>query len=278
MSISANYGPPADRGQGIKVLRARSRERRHVLRHRRSLRPYTSEELVGEALAPIRDSVRIATKFGFDIEGGTGGLNSRPERIRQGRRGFAQAPPHRPHRSLLPTSGRSERADRGRRRRGQGADRSGQGPALWSFRAERKTIRRAHAVQPVCAIQTEYSFMEQGPGEERRASGVRGTRDRLRSVGSARHGLPDRQDRRRPRSSTRRRISRSGFDRFSPENIAANMPIVDLLKRFAATKNATPAQLALAWLLAQKPFIVPIPGTRNIRAPAREPRGPRRSN
>ena len=127
--------------------------------------------------------------------------------------------------------------------------------------ASAKTIRRAHAVQPVTAIQTEYSVMERDPEK----NGVLQTCEEL-GIGFVPWGpvgmgyLTGKIDARTkldPKTDLR-----SGFDRFSPENIAANMPIVDLLKRFAAKKNATPAQIALAWLLAQKPFIVPIPGTR----------------
>jgi aryl-alcohol dehydrogenase-like predicted oxidoreductase len=129
--------------------------------------------------------------------------------------------------------------------------------------ASAKTIRRAHAVQPVAAIQTEYSFMERDP--ER--NGVLKTCEELGiafvpwgPVGMGYlTGKIDARTKFDPKTDLR-----SGFDRFSPENIAANMPIVDLLRRFAEKKNATPAQIALAWLLAQKPWIVPIPGTRNL--------------
>ena len=129
--------------------------------------------------------------------------------------------------------------------------------------ASAKTIRRAHAVLPVTAVQTEYSFMERDVEK----NGVLQTCEEL-GIGFVPWGpvgmgyLAGRMD-----ADTKldpKTDLRSGFDRFSPDNIAANMPIVDLLTRLAATKNATPAQIALAWLLAQKPFIVSIPGTRNI--------------
>ena len=129
--------------------------------------------------------------------------------------------------------------------------------------ASARTIRRAHAVQPVTAVQTEYSFMDTRSRTERRARSLRGAGHRLRPVGPGRNGLSDREDR-CPRTKFDPKTDlRSGFARFTPENLAANMPVVDLLKRFAEKKNATPAQIALAWLLAQKPWIVPIPGTRN---------------
>jgi len=129
--------------------------------------------------------------------------------------------------------------------------------------ASAKTIRRAHAVQPVTAVQTEYSFMERDVEK----NGVLKTCEEL-GIGFVPWGPVgmgyltgkiDAHTRLDPKTDLR-----AGFDRFSPENIAANMPIVDLLKRFAQTKNATPSQIALAWLMAQKPFIVSIPGTRNM--------------
>ena len=129
--------------------------------------------------------------------------------------------------------------------------------------ASAKTIRRAHAVQPVTAIQTEYSLMKRDPEQ----NGVLKTCEEL-GIGFVPWGPVgmgyltgkiDAHTQFDPKTDLR-----SGFDRFSPENLAANTPIVDLLKRFAEKENATPAQVALAWLLAQKPWIVPIPGTRNI--------------
>jgi len=129
--------------------------------------------------------------------------------------------------------------------------------------ASAKTIRRAHAVQPVTAVQTEYSFMERDVEK----NGVLKTCEEL-GIGFVPWGPVgmgyltgkiDAHTRLDPKTDLR-----AGFDRFSPENIVANMPIVDLLKRFAQKKNATPSQIALAWLMAQKPFIVSIPGTRNM--------------
>ena len=129
--------------------------------------------------------------------------------------------------------------------------------------ASAKTIRRAHAVQPVTAVQTEYSVMNRDPEN----NGVLQTCEEL-GIGFVPWGPVgmgyltakiDVQTKLDPKTDLR-----SGFDRFTPENIAANKPIVDLLKRVAMEENATPAQVALAWLLAQKPWIVPIPGTRNL--------------
>ena len=263
MSISANYGPPADRQQGISVLREAHQRGVTFFDTAEVYGPYTSEDLVGEALAPIRDSVRIATKFGFDIEGGTGGLNSRPEHIKA----VVEA-------SLKRL--RTNRIDLLYQHRvdpnvpiedvaGAVKELIAQGKVLHFGLSEpsARTIRRAHAVQPVTAIQTEYSFMERDPEK----NGVLQACEEL-GIGFVPWGplgmgyLTGKID-----SNTKldpKTDFRSGFDRFSPANIAANMPIVELLKRFAATKNATPAQISLAWLMAQKPFIVSIPGTRSL--------------
>jgi aryl-alcohol dehydrogenase-like predicted oxidoreductase len=261
MSISANYGPPADRAQGIKVIRAAHEKGVTFFDTAEVYGPYTSEELVGEALAPIRDDVRIATKFGFDLE--AGGLNSRPEHIRK----VVEASLERL---------RTDRIDLYYQHRvdpdvpiedvaGAIKDLIAAGKVLHFGLSEAgaKTIRRAHAVQPVTAVQTEYSVMNRDPEK----NGVLATCEEL-GIGFVPWGpvgmgyLTGKIDARTtfdPKTDLR-----SGFDRFSPENIAANMPIVELVKRVAEKKNATPAQIALAWLLAQKPWIVPIPGTRNL--------------
>jgi aryl-alcohol dehydrogenase-like predicted oxidoreductase len=261
MSISANYGPPADRAQGIKVIRAAHEKGVTFFDTAEVYGPYTSEELVGEALAPIRDDVWIATKFGFDLE--AGGLNSRPEHIRK----VVEASLERL---------RTDRIDLYYQHRvdpdvpiedvaGAIKDLIAAGKVLHFGLSEAgaKTIRRAHAVQPVTAVQTEYSIMNRDPEK----NGVLATCEEL-GIGFVPWGpvgmgyLTGKIDARTtfdPKTDLR-----SGFDRFSPENIVANMPIVELVKRVAEKKNATPAQIALAWLLAQKPWIVPIPGTRNM--------------
>jgi aryl-alcohol dehydrogenase-like predicted oxidoreductase len=263
MSISANYGPPADRVVGIKVLCEAHQRGVTFFDTAEVYGPYTSEALVGEALAPIRDSVRIATKFGFDIEGGTGGLNSRPEHIKA----VVDA-------SL--TRLRTDRIDLLYQHRvdpnvpiedvaGAVKELIAQGKVLHFGLSEPSatTIRRAHAVQPVSAIQTEYSFMERDPEK----NGVLHACEEL-GIGFVPWG-PLGMGYLTGKITATTKLDpktdlRSGFVRFSPDNIAANMPIVDLLTRFAATKNATPAQIALAWLLAQKPWIVPIPGTTKL--------------
>jgi aryl-alcohol dehydrogenase-like predicted oxidoreductase len=261
MSISANYGPPAPRDQGIKVIRTAHEKGVTFFDTAEVYGPLTNEELVGEALAPFRDKVAIATKFGYDIE--AGGHNSRPEHIKK----VVEA-------SLKRL--RTDRIDLYYQHRvdqkvpieevaGAIKDLIKEGKVLHFglSEASARTIRRAHAVQPVAAIQSEYSLMERAPEQ----NGVLKTCEEL-GIGFVPWGpvgmgyLTGKIDARTkfdPKTDFR-----SEFERFSPENLAANMPVVDLLRRFAEKNNATPAQIALAWLLAQKPWIVPIPGTRNI--------------
>ncbi len=262
MSISANYGSPADRNQGINVIRTAHEKGVTFFDTAEVYGPYTNEDLVGEALAPIRDKVTIATKFGFNLEG-PGRLNSRPEHIKK----VVEA-------SLKRL--RTDRIDLYYQHRvdpqvpiedvaGAVKDLIKAGKVLHFglSEASARTIRRAHAVQAVAAVQTEYSLMERDP--ER--NGVLQACEEL-GIGFVPWGpvgmgyLTGKLD-----ASTKldpKTDFRSGFDRFSSANLAANMPIIDLLKQFGPKKNATPAQLALSWLLVQKPWIVPIPGTRNM--------------
>ena len=266
MSISANYGPPAPRDQGINVIRKAYEKGVTFFDTAEVYGAYTNEELVGEALAPFRDKVAIATKFGFEFDASgkaTGGLNSRPEHIKK----VVEA-------SLKRL--KTDRIDLYYQHRVDPAvpieDVAGAIKDLISAgkilhfglsEASAETIRRAHVVQPVTAIQTEYSLMERSP----EGNGVLATCEEL-GIGFVPWGpvgmgyltgKMDAHTKLDPKTDFR-----SGFDRFSPENLAANMPIVDFLRRFAEKKNATPSQIALAWLMAQKPFIVSIPGTRNI--------------
>jgi aryl-alcohol dehydrogenase-like predicted oxidoreductase len=261
MSISANYGPPADRNQGITVIREAHEKGVTFFDTAEVYGPYTNEDLVGEALAPFRNRVRIASKFGFDIE--AGGLNSRPDHIKKVVEGSLKR--LRIDRIDLYYQHRVDPAVPIEEVAGAVKDLIKQGKVLHFglSEASAKTIRRAHAVQPVTAVQTEYSLMERDP--ER--NGVLAACEEL-GIGFVPWGplgmgyLPGTMDAHTkfdPQTDLR-----SGFDRFSPENLAANTPFVTVLKRFAGKKNATPAQLALAWLLAQKPWIVPIPGTRNM--------------
>jgi aryl-alcohol dehydrogenase-like predicted oxidoreductase len=262
MSISANYGPPADRTHGINVIRSAHERGVTFFDTAEVYGPYINEELVGEALAPIRDQVKIATKFGFAIDG-TIGLDSRPERIKRV-----------VEESLKRL--KTDRIDLYYQHRVDPAvpieDVAGvvkdliQAGKVLHFglsEASAKTIRRAHAVQPVAAVQTEYSLLERSPEH----NGVLQTCEEL-GIGFVPWGpvgmgyLTGKMDAHTtldPKTDLR-----SGFDRFSPENLAANQPVIEFLKKFAAKRGATPSQIALAWLIARKPWIVPIPGTRNM--------------
>jgi aryl-alcohol dehydrogenase-like predicted oxidoreductase len=261
MSISANYGPAGDRTEGIEVIRAAHSKGVTFFDTAEVYGPYTNEELVGEALEPIRDMVAIASKFGFDNEKG-GALNSQPKHIRK----------------VVEESLKRLRTDRIDLYYQHRVDpkvpiedvagaikdliKSGKVLHFGLSEASARTIRLAHAVQPVSAVQTEYSLMQKDP----ETNGVLATCEEL-GIGFVPWG-PVGQGYLTRKIDAHTKFDpkfdmRSGFPRFSPENIAANMPIVDLIKRFAEKKKATPAQISLAWLLAQGSFIVPIPGTRN---------------
>ena len=260
MSISANYGPPAPRSRGIEVIRAAFANGVTFFDTAEVYGPHTNEDLVGEALQPVRNSVRIATKFGFDIE--RGGLNSRPDHIRKVVEDSLKRL-------------RTDRIDLYYQHRvdpsvpiedvaGAVGDLIKQGKVLHFglSEASARTIRRAHAVHPVTAVQTEYAVWERDP--ER--NGVLATCEEL-GIGFVPWG-PVGMGYLTGEMSAGTKLDpktdlRSGFDRFSPENMGTNQPFVDLLQRLAQSKGATPAQIALAWLLAQKPWIVPIPGTRS---------------
>lgn len=262
MNISANYGAPAGREQGIKVIRTAHEQGVTFFDTAEVYGPYTNEELVGEALSPFRNEVVIASKFGFDMDAG-GALNSRPEHIRKVLEGSLKRL-------------RTDRIDLYYQHRvdpnvpiedvaGTVQDLIKEGKVLHFglSEASASTIRRAHAVQRVTAVQTEYSVMERSVEH----NGVLDTCEQL-GIGFVCWGplgmgfLPGTLN-----SSTRFDADtdlRSGFERFTPENLSANEPIIALLRKFAQEKHASPAQISLAWLLAQKPWIVPIPGTRKL--------------
>jgi aryl-alcohol dehydrogenase-like predicted oxidoreductase len=216
--------------------------------------------LVGEALAPFRNKVAIATKFGYDIE--KGGHNSQPKHIREAIEGSLKR--LKTDRIDLYYQHRVDKNVPIEDVAGTVKDLIKEGKVLHFglSEASAKTIRRAHAVQPVAAVQSEYSIMERDVEK----SGVLQTCEEL-GIGFVPWGpvgmgyLTGRID-----ANTKFDPAtdyRSRFHRFTPENIAANMPIVELLKRIEEKKNATPSQIALAWLMARKPWIVSIPGTRN---------------
>src|SRR5258708_2858086 len=260
MSISANYGPAADRNEGIAVIRAAYEKGDTFFDTAEVYGPFTNEELVGEALAPFRDKVVIASKFGFKIDGTTG-LGSRPEHIAKvieeslKRLRTDRIDLYYQHR-VDPVVPIEEVA-------GAIKDLIAEGKVLHFglSEASARTIRRAHAVQPVTAIQSEYSLWTRGAEQ----NGVLHTCEEL-GIGFVPWGpLGEGFLTGKMEASTKfdpNTDLRSEFPRFSPEALAANRPVVDLQKRFAEKKSATPAQIALAWLLAQNPWIVPIPGTR----------------
>lgn len=258
MSISANYGPAADKDKGISVVRTAHEQGVTFFDTAEVYGPFANEELVGEALAPVRDKVVIATKFGFDIA--AGGLNSKPAHIRKVVEESLKR--LRTDRIDLYYQHRVDPAVPIEEVAGVIRDLIREGKVLHFglSEASAKTIRRAHAVQPVAAVQTEYSLMERSPEH----NGVLATCEEL-GIGFVPWGpvgqgyLPGKMD--AGTTFDAKSDMRSGFPRFAPENLAANTPAVDALKRFAAAKKVTPAQFALAWLLAQKPWIVPIPGT-----------------
>ena len=261
MSISANYGPPADRSQGIKVIRAAHEKGVTFFDTAEVYGPFTNEELVGEALAPFRDKVTIATKFGFDIE--AGGLNSRPEHIKKVVEGSLKRLrtdridlyyQHRvdPNVPIEDVAGAVKELIREGKVLHFGLSEASARPSAarmpfnrWRpFRPNTRSWNRDPERNGVLAACEELGigFVPWGPVGMGYLTGKIDARTKLD-----------------PKTDLR-----AGFDRFTPENLAANWPIVDLLRRFAAKKNATPAQIALAWLLAQKPWIVPIPGTRSM--------------
>ena len=256
-----HYGPGVNRAQGVRMIRDASDQGVTFFDTAEVYGPYVNEELVGEALAPVRDRVKIATKFGFKIDG-TNGLDSRPERIRRV-----------VEESLKRL--RTDRIDLYYQHRvdpnvpiedvaGTVRDLIREGKVLHFGLSEpsARTIRRAHAVQPVAAIQTEYSLIERSV--ER--NGVLDTCEEL-GIGFVPWGplgqgfLPGKMKVDVQSSMDPKNDLRATFPRFSPIVMQNNQPIIDYLSKFGAARGATPAQIALAWLMAKKPFVVSIPGT-----------------
>jgi aryl-alcohol dehydrogenase-like predicted oxidoreductase len=262
MSISANYGPPADKAQGTGAIRAAHDHGVTFFDTAEVYGPYTSETLVGEALAPFRGQVAIATKFGFDVPG-SGGPLSQPEHIKKvveeslNRLQTDHIDLYYQHR-VDPNVPIEEVA-------GAVSELVDAGKVLHFGLSEAgaQTIRRAHAVLRVAAVQSEYSLWQREPEH----NGVLATCQEL-GVGFVPWGpLGEGYLTGKIAPGTRFDAAtdkRATFPRWTPENQRANQPYVDLLTRWAKAKNATPAQVALAWLLAQEPFIVPIPGTRSV--------------
>jgi len=269
MGLSFGYGPAVDTQTGVSLIRAAVDRGVTFFDTAEVYGPFTNEELVGEALAPVRDRVVIATKFGFDVSPGRDprgmkgppGLNSRPDHIRQAVEGSLNRL-------------RTDRIDLLYQHRVDtevpiedvaGAVkelvRQGKVKHFGLSEAGVRTIRRAHAVQPVAALQSEYSLWWRKPEEE-----VIPTLQEL-GIGFVPFSplgkgfLTGKMD-----ADTKLDASdfRSTIPRFTPEARKANQALVDLLGRVAQRKDATPAQIALAWLLAQRPWIVPIPGTTKL--------------
>jgi len=264
MGMSMNYGPPEDKQKMIALMRAAVDRGVTFFDTAEVYGPFTNEELVGEGLAPVREQVVIATKFGFDIDPQTRqrrGLNSRPEHIKRvvkeslKRLKTEYIDLYYQHR-VDPNVPIEDVA-------GAVKDLIAEGKVkhLGLSEASAQTIRRAHFVQPVAAIQSEYSLWARDPEPE-----VLPTCEEL-GIGFV-PWSPLGQGFLTGKVGTGMFFGssdiRSIFPRFTPEALRANQPLVDLLGRIATKKSGTPAQIALAWLLAQKPWIVPIPGTRRM--------------
>ena len=264
MGMSQSFGPnPGDRGQMINVLRDAVDLGVTFFDTAEVYGPFVNEELVGEALAPVRDRVVIATKFGFafDDQGRQDGLSSRPEHIRTAVDGSLRrlgtewidllyqhrVDPQVPIEEVAGTVGELIAAGKVRH--------------FGLSEAGARTIRRAHAVHPVTALQSEYSLFWREPEEE-----ILGVLDEL-GIGLVpfsplgRGFLTGRIDQATEFGAG---DVRAILPRFTAEARAANQALVDLLGRIAKEKDATSAQIALAWLLAQRPWIAPIPGTRRL--------------
>jgi len=262
MSMSTRYGPPADRREMVELIRFAYERGVTMFDTAESYGPFVNEDLLGEALAPIRDKVVVATKFGFNIDPVTGargdGCNSRPEHIKASAEGCL--------RRL-----RRERIDLLYQHRvdpdvpiedvaGAVKDLIAAGKVghFGLSEAGVKTIRRAHAVQKVTALQSEYSLFWREPEAELlpvlEELGIGFVPFSPLGAGF----LAGKIDENTQFDPTDFRLS---IPRFSPEARKANMALVEFVKTIAARKSATPAQVALAWLLARKPWIVPIPAT-----------------
>jgi len=262
MGMSHGYGPPGDKTEMIALIRAAVERGISLFDTAEIYGPFTNEELVGEALAPFHGRVAIATKFGFKIEAGKQtGLDSRPEHIRD----VAEASLKRlqvesidlfyQHRVDLSVP-IEDVAGAVKKLIGEGKVKH-----FGLSEAGAKTIRRAHAVCPVTALQSEYSLWWREP-----ETAVFPTLEEL-GIGFVPYSplgrgfLTGKIDESTPLDS---KDFRNNIPRFAPEARKANKGLVDVLSAIAARKHATPAQLALAWLLAQKPWIVPIPGTTKL--------------
>jgi len=265
MGMSFSYGPPKDKKEMIDLLHAAVDRGVTFFDTAEVYGPFTNEELVGEALAPVRNKVVIATKFGFDLSGdrrpGAAGVNSRPEHIKQAVEGSLKRLKtdvidllyqHRvdPKVPIEDVAGTVKELIQAGKVKHFGLSEAGV-----------KTIRQAHAVQPVTALQNEYSLWWREPEAE-----VLPLLEEL-GIGLVAYSplgrgfLTGKIDENSKFDSA---DFRSSLPRFTPDALKVNLAMVDLLGEIAKQKKATPAQIALAWLLARKPWIVPIPGTTKL--------------
>ncbi len=266
MGMSFSYGPPKDKREMTSLLHAAVERGVTFFDTAEVYGPFINEELVGEALAPFRGQVVIATKFGFDLSGsdtrpGAAGLNSRPEHVKQAVEGSLKRLKvgtidllyqHRvdPNVPIEDVAGAVKELIQEGKVKHFGLSEAGV-----------QTIRRAHAVQPLTALQSEYSLWTRAPEKE-----VIPTLEEL-GIGFVPYSplgkgfLTGKMDEKTTFDSS---DFRSILPRFTPEALKANQALIKLLGSIAQRKNATPAQIALAWLLAQKPWIVPIPGTTKL--------------
>ena len=273
MGLSFSYGPPTEKQEAIRVIRAAVEQGVTFFDTAEVYGPLVNEELVGEALAPFRGKVVIATKFGFKANPGDGGkwnaLDSRPAAHPRSGGSLAPPSPRRRHRPLLPAPRRPRGPHRRRRRRREAADQEGKVKHFGLSEAAAKTIRRAHAVQPVTALQSEYSLWWREPEKE-----IIPTLEEL-GIGFVPFSPLGKGFLTGAINETTTFAStdfRNTVPRFNPEARKANQQVVDALGQIADQKKATRAQIALAWLLAQKPWIVPIPGTTKLQPSRRKQR------
>ena len=265
MGLNFSYGHALSKDESITLIRQAVERGVTLFDTAEIYGPFTNEEIVGEALKPVREQVVIATKFGFDIDPATGkytSMNSRPEHIKEDcdaslkRLGIEAIDLYYQHR-VDPNVPIEDVA-------GAVKELIGQGKVKHFGLSEpgAQTVRRAHAVQPITALQNEYSLWTRGP----ETNGILDTCEEL-GIGLVSYS-PLGKGFLTGAMSKETKLGEGDFrkilPRFTPEAMEKNQSLIDLLKRIGDEKKATPAQIALAWLLAQKPWIVPIPGTTKL--------------